>query len=72
VVAHVSLIKAEQAPLSQPTSPGQFTPPYQPALPQQPIYVDRQEMPATKFQPIPDNRGIQVIRGTKTENIPIN
>lgn len=60
---HVSLVKNEQVP------PSQVAPPYQP---QQPVYVDRQEMPTAKFQPIPDNRGIQVIRGTKMENVPLN
>ena len=61
---HVSLVK-NQVPASQPIQP------YQPQL-QQPVYIDKQEMPATKFQPIPDNRGIQVIRGTKTESVPLN
>jgi len=57
---HVSLVKNEQAPH------------YQPTAPQQPVYVNRQEMPAANIQPIPDNRGIQVIRGTKIESMPIN
>jgi len=57
---HVSLVKNEQVQPSQPE-------PYR-----QPIYAERQESPAARTQPIPENRGIQVIRGTKTESIPIN
>lgn len=40
--------------------------------PPQPVYVNKQEAPEAKSQPISDNRGIQVIRGTKTESIPLN
>ena len=66
---HVSLVKNEQEPPSHPASPPQYM---QPIPPQQPAYVDRQEMAGTKFQPIPDNRSIQVIRGTKSESVPLN
>ena len=63
---HVSLVKNDQV------SPSP-TPQYQQPMPAgQPVYVDRQEMPTVKSQPMPDNRGIQVIRGTKAESIPIN
>jgi len=60
---HVSLLKNEQAVPSQPL------PPYQP---QQPVYVDRQEVPAAGPQYIPERAGIQVIRGTKIESVPLN
>jgi len=40
--------------------------------PPQPVYVNRQEGPEVKPQPLFDHRGIQVIRGTKIESIPIN
>jgi len=67
---HVSLMRNEQASPSQPASPEGYQH-YQPQQ-QQPVYVDRPELPAAKFQPIPDNRGIQVIRGTKSESVPVN
>ena len=58
---HISPVRNEQAP-----------PPQQSLPPQQPVYAERQETPATKTQPVPDGRGIQVIRGTKLESIPLN
>lgn len=60
---HVSPVKNEQAAPAAPMNPQQQ---------QQPVYVDRQEIPTVKGQSSPDTRGIQVIRGTKTESIPIN
>ena len=56
---HVSLLRNEQAPPSQPRT-------------EQPIFVDRQEVPAVKPQYIPERAGIQVIRGTKAESVPLN
>lgn len=53
VGSHVSPAKNQQAPPAQ----------------QQPVYVNRQETPAVTFKPIPENRGIQVIRGNKTESV---
>jgi len=51
---HVSLVKSEVAP------------------PSQPIYVNRQEVPNDQLQHMPERGGIQVIRGTKTESVPLN
>ncbi|MBP2626269.1 MAG: Flp pilus assembly protein CpaB [Firmicutes bacterium] len=57
VGSHVSPVKKEQAPSSQPSTPSQ------------PVYVNRQEASPVTFKPIPDNKGIQVIRGTKAESV---
>lgn len=60
---HVSLVKNEQAPPSQSMLPYQS---------QQPVYIDRQDIPAVKSPTIPEYRGIQIIRGTKSESAPLN
>ena len=57
---HVFPAKSEKA------SPPQYQ------QPPPPVYVNTREAPKANFRPISDNGGIQVIRGTKIENTPIN
>lgn len=60
VGTHTSPLKKEQ---SQPNQSMES---------RQPVYVERQAVPETKSQRNTNNTGIQVIRGTKVENIPVN
>lgn len=57
---YISPLKKEQAPSNQ----GMES--------RQPVYVDRQAAPETRSQNNSGSTGIQVIRGTKIEKIPVN